>query len=206
MFGEKFPELHDDGFRFENRPFKLFVISDIFGKFILKQNLLHFEQNGYFDFACFEEDMIIQISKFLTQNTLIHIGKTIIEHNGFDILQNDFLLKEQMTFKSISPVTCYIMDEKTIYFEPDSNEFKNQIINNIVKKHELIYQTNCPDFGIEAIEKIRKRVVHYKNNFVVSFDIKITFNNLNKNILQIILNTGIGSKNSMGFGMLRYEN
>ncbi len=205
---EKFKQLHNEGNRFENRKFKMFTISDLFGefKYLASTKEITFLSNAYFDLACMDEDIAIKVSEYLSMNQFVQIGKNIVEHNGYDNLKDFFPIKEKMTFSSISPVTCYEEDEKrTNYFSPNDEKFKNSIINNIKKKYALTFDRECPLFLIPEIIEKKSRLMHFKKSFIKAYDISITFENLDQAILNIILNTGIGSKNSMGFGMLKYE-
>ena len=85
---KKFNDLHDVGYRLENRPFKMFVISDIIGSFdYLNDNkILKFKTNGYFEVSSFDEDIAIKIVEYLSFNNSIFLGKSIIKHNGYKIV------------------------------------------------------------------------------------------------------------------------
>jgi len=204
----KYESLHNEGYKIENRPFKLFVISDILGKFEYVNNnkYLLFKTDAYFELAAIDEEIIVNVIEYLNINNYLHINKTIVEHDGYSIQSIKYPQNcDEFTFTSISPVTCYrVIDGETIYYEPESLEFRDMILGNLEKKMKLIYGDDNTQVEIKSILNKRKRLVHFKNTFIIAFDIDITFSKLNKDFFEVILLTGLGPKNSMGFGMMRY--
>lgn len=205
---DRFDDLHNIGYKVDNRPFKLFVISDIIGSFEYTNNNknLLFKTDSYFELASVDEDLIIHVVNYLSLNNFIHIGKTVIEHNGYKIIsKNPSLDKDEYTFYSISPVTCYrIIDKKTHYYCPSDQEFCDLILGNMQKKASILYPDKTISPQITEIKELRKRLVHFKNSFIIAFDIELKIRKMNKEIFDLILLTGVGSKNSLGFGMMKY--
>lgn len=202
-------KLHDMGNRkIENRPFKMFTFSEIFGSFQFDKGTkkIKFISNGYFEVSAFDDDIILKIARFLDINSNIVFDDILIENNGYDIVDDNFKCLDKMTFITISPVVC----NKTIlkhpqYVSPEEDEYKEMIKNNINKKYFLAFGKMPKQYEIDEISKVKIREVNFRNTFYKCYDYKITFNNIDSNILSIIMSSGIGSKNSMGFGMLRYE-
>jgi len=207
---DKFQKLHDEGNVLENRKFKLFVISDIFGKFHYNttSKTLEFETDAFFEVGCIDEDILIHIIEYLNLNMYIHIGKTILEHNGYEILNENIQNKDIVMLQTISPVTVYETENKHItYLDPNSDAFMNSIVNNIKKKYFLIYAEECPELSIVIRQVKRKKVIQFKSSFFIAYDLLLDVIKPTKQVLQVLTSTGIGSKNSMGFGMLKqYEN
>lgn len=205
---DRFNDLHNIGYKLDNRPFKLFVISDIIGSFEYtndNKNLL-FKTDSYFELASIDEDLIVYVVNYLSLNNFIHIGNTVIEHNGYKIISTNISLdKDEYTFHSISPVTCYrIIDKKTHYYSPSDQEFCDLILGNIQKKASILYPNITISPQITEIKELRKRLVHFKNTFIIAFDIELKFKKMSKELFDLIFLTGVGSKNSLGFGMMKY--
>jgi len=203
---DKFTQLHDVGNIIENRKYKLFVISDILGHFKINNETksMAFLNNGYFELASIDEDILIEVTNYLNLNRVIHIGKVLVEHNGYDVLSPRLEVKDVVEFESISPVTIYQTEEnRTIYLEPESHEFIESIKQNIINKYLLVYERYPVEFEIKIIQTKRKRLVHFKHSFFVTYDITIGVTNATHELIDLLLCTGIGSKNSMGFGMLK---
>lgn len=196
--------LHNVGYKIENRPFKLFVYSPIIGKSIYEKETkkIQFLENSIFFVASYNYKVIQSLANFFEQNESIIIGKTIISVTGYELISNDE--KEiSTTYKTISPIVCYVTENKIVeYFPPESEAFKQSIVNNLAKKYYLCYKENMPDLKITQIKDVKERYVHYKNNFFKGNMLTIQFETITDKIKHIILDTGLGSKNSMGCGMM----
>jgi len=198
-------ELHNIGNRIENRPFKLFTFSEIFGKAKYQNQKLFFTSDSYFEITAFDDKIIERIISFLEQNDYINLGNEMIRVNGYDIINDLYKVIEEMRFITISPVICNLTEnKKPLYINPKSNEYQEVILNNLSKKYYLCYNENMPNVSMK-IDNIEEKKVYFRNIFYICYHYHIIFYNLNTQLLNLILRTGIGSKNSMGFGMLRYE-
>ena len=69
---------------------------------------------------------------------------------------------------------------------------KNAAYKSIVK--ELV-------FLINEVKKQRKRLVHFKNTFYLAYDVELSIHT-NYETLSFLLDTGLSSKGSAGFGMV----
>lgn len=211
LFGnEEIKQIHNQGYKIGKRKFKLFTFSEIYGQtsYIKETKELLFQNNAHFDFTAFYDDIVLTFINFLTQNPQIVIGKQIIKVQSYMLL--DDILNNNTTeqFLTISPVTAYITDEnkKTVYYHPNSEEFKESVINNIAQKYFLVYNENMPDITIDEINNIKEKKVYFRKNFAIAYHFKIIFSNLDEKVKNIIMTCGIGSKNSSGFGMLAKYN
>ncbi len=202
-------ELHDVGNRkIENRPFKMFTFSELFGNFEFdrENKKIKFVSNGYFEVSAYDDDIILKIAQFLDMNSNVVFDDIIVGNNGYDIIDDYFKCLDKMTFITISPVVC----NKTVlkrprYISPEEDEYREMIKNNINKKYFLAFGKMPGQYEIDEITNIKMRKINFRNTFYICYDYKITFKDIDSNILSILMSSGIGSKNSMGFGMLRYE-
>ncbi len=198
--------IHDKGYSIGKRKFKLFTYSEIFGlsNYIKESNELLFTDKGYFYFSSIDDEVTITYISFLQENMSIVLGDKIIKIEGFEILDDNYEIKDEVCFSTLSPITIYRTDKnkKTIYIDPSEEEYKDSIINNLSQKYYLIYNENLPDISINDISNIKKKIVYFRNIFIIAYHFNITFSNIDNNVLKVILNTGLGSKNSSGFGMV----
>jgi CRISPR-associated endoribonuclease Cas6 len=207
---EKTTTLHDVGYRIENRPFKLFVFSDLVGRFVLdkKTKMMTFHSNAYFEISSYDELMIIDLVHFLQDHHQVILDQKVIDIVDFEIMNEPLTLtKESLVLSTISPVTVYQTDEKRInYFSPNDDMFIEKIMDNILKKYQAVGIS--PPISLPEIKIIdfKKRSVYFRKTFFIAYNLNLKVSNADKQFIKIILTTGLGSKNSMGFGMLRYEN
>ncbi|MGI6729568.1 MAG: CRISPR-associated endoribonuclease Cas6 [Bacilli bacterium] len=202
-------ELHNDGNKIENRPFKLFTFSEIYAKasYLQTEKKLHFLENGYFDFTSFNQELVIKFIDHINLNNKIVLGQIIINVIGYDLLDDNVILNDNpITFTTCSPIVCYKTDNKKIeYLNPLDYEFVTHLKNNIAKKFYLCYEEDLPLFEIINIENIKKKVIYFRETFYVAYHCKITVQLNDKRLANMIMTTGLGAKNSMGFGMVNYE-
>jgi CRISPR-associated endoribonuclease Cas6 len=199
--------IHDHANRLENRPFKLFVFSEINGKskYLNKEELLYFEEDGYFDFSSYNQDLVIKIIDYMNLNNNILLGKQVVKILGYDIL-NDYVSpnRNHFTFRTCSPIVCYQTENKRVkYFDPQNKEFSQSIMSNLEKKYFICYNDKMPDMKIIKIDSIKKKVVYFRKVFYIAYHCSLTIETESLKLVSLILSTGLGSKNSMGFGMVQ---
>lgn len=104
--------------------------------------------------------------------------------------------------------------KKTIYFSPFEKEFNKRINENIKKKWEVMFKNKCPyDLTIKPLftmDDVEKNKYKYKivsffkkgGNFIVINGWKGNFEiEGDPEIINFAYDTGLGSRNSQGFGM-----
>ena len=206
---ERSKDLHDSGTRVENRPFKLFVFSDLIGQFRYnpEKKVMNFDSNAYFEVSSIQENFMIEIVKHLQTYSDFYLGKQKFQIIDFQII--DPLIKKdknKKTFTTISPITVYrSTKEKTVYFSPTHPEFLELIHQNIIKKFQAVEMVSTITIPEVEVLSFEKRSVYYRDHFVVCYNMRFSMEKLSHIYETLMLDTGLGSKNSMGFGMIRRE-
>lgn len=202
---ENTANLHNEGLKLEKRKFKLFTYSEIYGKSTYNKDTktLTFHDNACFDISSFKEQTILDIVKYIEENNTILFGKQIIKILKYDILDDFCNNNDIVTFYTNSPITVYkTIDKYVNYLNPTTPEFKEAIIKNISEKYYLCYHENMPDISIINIDNVVKKRVHFKKTIYEAYHLDITFKGLNAKIQKVIMTTGLGPKNALGFGMV----
>lgn len=196
--------LHDVGYRIENRPFKMFVYSPIIGKtmYIKETKKIQFLENAYFLVSSSNNEIIKSLILFFEQNNNLLIGKEIIKIHSYELIPNK-LKKAMGVYKAISPIVCCSTNNKSVtYFTSDSDELRKSLLNNLAKKYYIYYKEEMPDIKIRIIDNVKEKYVHYNTLFFKGVMFTIVFDNMTYKVHNLILDTGLGSKNSMGCGMM----
>lgn len=206
--------LHDYGYKYENRTFKMYSYSKIFGTFrIDKENkkIIFFDSIYFYISSCDKEFLDYLGKNIITENKLNLIGNLLTLEKFECILEK---IEEECIIKTLSPITVYSTlisqdgKKKTYYYSPFESEFSELIKNNLIKKYEAF---NCKkldsyDFKITPIKETLKESVIFYKGFIVKgwngvFEIKG-----NKELIEVALNSGLGSKNSQGMGCIILKN
>ncbi len=199
--------MHDEGYMSSGRKFKLFTFSNILKRGILKDKKFNFKKEIDIIIASPIEGFCKSIVNSMFLNNNLILGKNSIKASKIEILDKR-IDSEQIEIETISPITVYstILKENgnkfTHYYRASEGEFEKLIGENLIKKYKAFYGENLSienDIQIIAKGNIKQSIIYYKN-FIVKGETGIFTVKGNKNLLQIGLDAGFGSKNSQGFG------
>jgi len=116
--------------------------------------------------------------------------------------------KERLKVKTISPITVYTTfrennKKKTYYYNPKEKDFCEKLVENLEKKALVWYKENIKGGQIKFIKLTHKseRIIIYKNTIIKGWD-GIFELNLPEKLFKLAFLTGLGAKNSIGFGCI----
>lgn len=203
--------LHEKGFQNENRAFKMFTFSRILGKYSLdsKNGKITFTSPVKLIISSHFSDFSNSIGNSLLAREEIRLGNNYLKVKQISV-KKEKVSDEKIRIRTLSPISTYSTlsrkDGKrfTYYYNPIENDFAKNINNNLKNKYKAYYSEEPPEgnVDIEPIGDTRLSIVKYKG-----FVIKGYTGNFNMAgpipLLQLGINTGLGSKNSQGFGCVR---
>jgi len=189
-----------------NTPFKGYVFSSLFfDNFRTSQEGIHFKGRTRFYFSSINQTLV---KAFLS--SLLKLGKIKIKDISLDLLSVNLMeepdFNNTKVFNLISPLIVkkqIIKNGKRYSYEllPSDKEFYTFLINNIKKRYHHITGKSLEDeIDIKFIEFKPKRYKIKDSWYRCSLG-KLVIN-APSDVLRIIYHTGLGSKNSMGFGMI----
>ncbi|BBE30406.1 CRISPR-associated endoribonuclease [Tepiditoga spiralis] len=201
--------IHDVGFKYKNRNYKLYSFSRLNGNFKYNKEV---KKIKFYDFAIFSitsinTEFMKYISKTLLFNNELYINnqKVVIEEISGE--KNEFNT-EYLRVKSLSPVVVYSTfkdnnKNKTYYYTPYEEKFYKILKKNIIKKYSSYYNEEINDkrLNIRHVKNLKEVVTNYKGFIIKGWmgEYELTGN---PKLLNVALNTGLGSKNSMGYGFI----
>jgi len=201
--------LHDIGFVYGKRRFKLFTFSKIIGNMVKKdrkKGLVYFEPNITLYFASPLMDLISSSVKTFLKKENLFIGKNKLHLEAIEVIKPN--IDEEITVRCLSPITVYRTplegNRKFIYKSPWQEEFYELIKNNLIKKYELVYGKNFKgeiEIKPVKIDKKYKKKIIYKGTLIEAWEGYYKLSG-NKEIIVLALEAGLGAKNSAGFGMV----
>lgn len=203
--------IHDQGYHYEKRQFKLFTFSKINGKYSLSQDkkFIDFEEEIMLTISSSQESFIKQLEQGIKEKT-IRLGSNELQVTKL-IVKEESLVGDYLKVRTLSPIVAYstIIEagkKKTLYYTPQDEQFSKVLRENIIKKYKSIYgerPLKNEDFEVIAIatEKYQKSVVYYKNFIINGYSGNYVLLG-NPVLIQLALEAGLGGKNAQGFGCI----
>ena len=200
--------LHDRGYELGKRKFKLFTFSKIFGKFLKKDNeFVYYKPTFRIYFASPKNEVSIStLRKMLLENKDLFLGENKLELLNVEAVVLEEI-PEEVEVKTLSPIVVYKTEPGSKFFNyltPHEEEFYRLLRENLKKKFMLVY--GRPFEGEIEIEPVKvsgrdfKKVV-FKGTLIKAWE-GIYRIKAPKEVLKLAFETGLGAKNSAGFGMV----
>lgn len=211
IFSKQIAEiLHNRGFLFGKRSFKLFTFSRILEKGIRQGDKLVFKRQISFYFS----SPLLKITedfgmRALNSSTFNLLGQQLFV-SGLEIVTPPAITETNL-IKMLSPMTIHSTlrkgdgTRKCYYYKPVEAEFSKLIKENAKKKYYLINNNEPTDLHLEVKPfhfsvKENLCVVKFKQTpiegYTGIFELKGS-----KELIQTTYDAGIGDKNPEGFGM-----
>lgn len=201
--------LHEVGFQKGKRTFKLFTFSRLFGshRIYAKQKQIEFTDTITWHVSSVLEDLIQQLREHFLMSETVQLNGQLLYINKVEVRRTS-MQKGCYKVKMLSPVTVYSTYEqeerkKTYYFQPPDPAFPNLVQANFVNKYEAYYGT-APEheFKVSPLAEAgwSKVVTTFKGHIITgwlgAFEVDTS-----PEQLAFAYDTGIGGRNSQGFGM-----
>lgn len=206
--------LHDNGFTYEKRSYKLFTFSRLNGKYSIRRddNTIYFSDKVMLSISSVVHDFTSDLSnKFLLSDDLYIAGQPIVVEEVTTKVIKD-TGKTNYRIKMLSPITVYSTYEnaygaqKTEFYTPDDPLFSEMIEQNFIKKYTAYHET-APQQPISIrpykVSERNKVVAKYKNLYITGWTGLYDFTGPFEAI-QFLYDSGLGAKNSQGFGMFEW--
>lgn len=198
--------LHDKGFKYEKRSFKMFTFSKLIGRYEIKNGMITFTTPVKFIISSPLDRFVSELA-----NTMLSSSKLKLCGEDINIEEMEVLgkpeIKSRMEIRMITPLVAYstlITPEgrkKTYYYNPLEPEFAELIDRNLRKKYEAFYGKK-PRARKTSIKPIvfNERILKYRDNVIKGYTGKFIIDG-NRKLIELAYDCGLGSKNSQGFGM-----
>ena len=206
--------LHEEGFKKEKRTYRLFTFSRLKGDYSLDGRNGQIKFNGPIKLVISSpySDFSNSIGNGLLSNRTIRLGNNELEVKQLAV-EKEIVDNNEIKIETMSPITVYSTllrgDGKkfTYYFNPKEKEFSEIISNNLKNKYKAFYMMEPPegDVKIESVGTSKMSIINYKN-FVIKGYMGRFYIKGPKELLQMGVGAGLGSKNSQGLGCIKMIN
>lgn len=200
--------LHNNGFGADKRKFKLFTFGPICGGYRINGRYITFFDTVRWEVRSAEPYFLKLLQVSIQENGIIYGSQEYPDVET--VLEDKEVEKEEVRIRMLSPICVYATDResgRTEYFSPDSEEFAIRVNENFCRKYRA-YTGMEPDSDIELqvlrVEPRDKCVTKYKGFYITAWKGRYVLRGERK-YLDFLYQTGLGSKNSQGFGMFELE-
>jgi len=203
--------LHQKGFIYGKRTFKMFAFSRLMGSFTMDKSAGRIIFKGPVSLTVTSPYNIFcnSLANGLLLKETVRLGKTRMKVTDIK-LEKDLVKTEEIRIRTLSPIVVYSTllrpdgRKYTCYFEPGEKDFDEIMGNNLRKKYQAFYGTEPPRGGISMTSSRQPKlsVVNYKNTVIKGYSGTFTLSGPAE-LLQVAVESGLGSKNSQGFGCVR---
>jgi len=208
--------LHESGYKFEKRSFKLFNFSSVLehGKYLRDKKLFIFPHNVSFYVSSPLEWILEQLAKNSIKSETVRLGNNVMRLNSINVMKPIKFDSDEAIVSAMTPIEVHSTFQKedgkklTYYYSPYEEEFTGLINANLRKKWTALFKREC-DYDI-MIKPLfsgngNERIVYFgtgKNKTVIKgwkgrFKVKG-----HPEFLAFAYDAGLGSRNSQGFGMV----
>lgn len=200
--------IHDQGFHLDKRVYKMFVFSELKGTYKPSSQGLTFLEPAKFFISSISADFLNQLYIFFSNTPYLTLGNQTFEILEVESVQDvKYHESHEYILQTLSPITCYKTDEKhfTTYFHPKSQDFELSIQNNLANKYKILFD-DCTNeyFHIDDIISFKEVKVKFKKSIYVAYVCKMKVH-VSDGYLKLLLHTGLGARNSAGFGMVKID-
>jgi len=202
--------LHQTGYFLKNKQFKLFTYSRLLGRFKMYR-----EEGKIVFFPPFKLVISSAVEQFITDlaETLIKSDFNFMGNQRAEIasisVHKELVPSDKVQIKMLSPMVAYstVVEEgkkRTEYHSPWKEKFVEIAKNNLLAKHEIIYGVRPANDEFKIIpngnqEHKFARIINYKGTYIKAYA-GIYWLIGNPDLIKVAYDTGLGSKNSQGFG------
>jgi CRISPR-associated endoribonuclease Cas6 len=210
-------KLHDEGFLYENRKFKLFTFSSILerGEFDNIKKEFKFPQMISFYISSPVDYILEDIARTMINSNSINLGSNILAVSSINVIKTILPDKNILKVNAVTPIemhsTLIKADGKnfTHYYSPFEEDFTILIRNNLIKKWSAFYKKEIDStFVIKPLfkNKNNEKIVFFgageKRTLVKGWKGYFNIESDNPELLNFALDVGLGGRNSQGFGMI----
>lgn len=197
-------EIHDK-LPGEQKQFKFFCFTDLHGNYKVKNAALLYFGALDWEIRSADDNIIHTVVASAKENPYVTINGQHCKITSYAIAEHH-CLSDTMDFEMDTPLIYYQTDDTgySIYYTPEDEQFLSGIKNNIIRKYTAFYGTppDC-DICFQVLgSPVKKCVTRYKKSIITGYYGKFRLT-ASKEVLNFVYYTGLGAKNSMGFGVVK---
>ncbi len=208
--------LHEYGFEFGSRKFKLFVFSEIRERGIINRNTQTFTFFNKISFYLSSpvDWIMTQFAGNIIRARDLDFGNNKVSVESISVMKDRAIDGSSITVSAMTPIEVHSTLVKpdgrklTHYYSSFEDEFGRLINNNMIKKWGALYNREAPGsifikplYSGNRNERVRYFVSNGRKTVVKGWLGRYVLSG-DRDLLRFALDAGLGSRNSQGFGMV----
>ncbi len=186
------------------KQFKFFCFTDLHGRYAIENRTLVYTGEVRWELRSADEAIIRTVAEAVTAVPHIEIYGTPCTVLSCDSRETRFL-HDVIDWEMDTPLLYYRTDDRgfSTYYAPAESCFTAGIAGNVVRKYTAFYGE--PPRGVvrfEVLGGVRKCVTRYKHSAITGYYGRYRLR-APATVLDFVYHTGLGAKNSMGFGVVK---
>lgn len=206
---EKLSEfLHDKGYAANGRTFKMFSYSRVIGDCHAEANRFNFGKKVELIISSPLDNFCKSVANNMLQSNNLYMGQNSIRTEQIQI-NNQTVNMDEIAISTLSPIVVYSTfirpdnSKYTCYFMPKEPDFNRLIKDNLIRKYyALRKETIESEIEVIPVGPVKQNITYYKKTIVKGASGRFIIKG-KKELLQIGVDAGFGSKNSQGFGCVK---
>lgn len=195
-------EVHDRRFP-DKKAFKFFCFTDLAGQYAVRDKRLVYRSRFCWELRSADDRIIDAAARAVRAQPAVLINNQSCRVISVEIRKKHFCA-DSAVFQMSTPIAVYHTEQSgfTRYYNPFEDDFFARVSKNIQNKYEMFYEKPLPcDVIIQCDMPSDKDkcVTRYEKSIITAWYGKYRVTAAPA-VLDFIWHTGLGSKNSMGFG------
>ncbi|MBE3571254.1 MAG: CRISPR-associated endoribonuclease Cas6 [Bacillales bacterium] len=202
--------MHEEGFKIDDKTFKLFVFSRLIGesKFIKETKTFRFYGPFQLLVSSAYQPFIRNMFNLILKENL-YLGDEHLKIKSIENIPSLDNTNTNVRVASYSPVVSYSTvhtqdgKKKRIYYKPDDPNYTQFLTLNLIKKAKFLYgaDTVFEPIKIKPVGRFKHDIVYGKNTVINGYTGNFILEG-DPRLIKTAIETGLGSKNSLGFGFV----
>ena len=203
LIGSRDNNLHDQGASYGERSYKLFTFGELCGHYSIKNGRITFDSSISWEIRSLDEGIIDSIAENLDEG--ISFGPVHVSDISYEVFDNH-VEDYDIVIRMVSPICVRKTDEITgseVYYNPDDIDFYRMVEDNFIRKYASCFgeypQEKIVLSGLKTCPKDRV-ITKFKGSYIEAYGGVYRLVG-RPEYLDFLYQTGLGSRNSQGFGM-----
>lgn len=200
-----YPQLHTEGYDGAGQTFRLFTFGPLEGHYRVHGDEITFTGAVRLEVRSPVEELLFTLGDFLSANGFLRLGRCALPL--LDLHSEDhYWFKAPLRVRMVSPLTLHksLPDGKTLFLAPGEEAFAAGLITNTAHKLAACGCDADPAIALRPLAPRlpRKRVTRFKGIYLTGWEGDFLLDG-DPQVLSLLYQTGLGDRNSQGFGMFR---